>query len=193
MSVWHIQFQIQGAWTNSFHWELAAPQNFTCVVICFVSSLRALIIQLYTIKIEGANGILCKCNSKDYADLLWVSIPPLSLGAGKRINPCSVFPCSPVPALLEITKLRSWFSPDLQGRNNVVANCEDWSINGMQILMRCIWIARADYCAVIVNWREIKKIAPLLFHVFSRKNKLIQVKWQGFEIWIFSFHRHFSS
>ena len=50
-SVWvyDIQFQIQGAWTNSFHWELAAPQNFTCVVICFVSSLRALIIQLYTL------------------------------------------------------------------------------------------------------------------------------------------------
>jgi hypothetical protein len=32
--------------------ELTAPQNFTCVVICFVSSLRfytALIIQLYTL------------------------------------------------------------------------------------------------------------------------------------------------
>jgi hypothetical protein len=62
---------------------------------------------------------MCKCNSEDYADLLWVSILPLSSGAGKRINPCSVFPCSPVPALLKITELGSRFSPDLQDRKKL--------------------------------------------------------------------------
>ena len=193
MSVWH-SVSDTGSLNQQLPLGTRCPAKFHVCGHLFRFVLASVDYSIiHSMKIEGANGILCKCNSKDYADLLWVSIPPLSLGAGKRINPCSVFPCSPVPALLEITKLRSWFSPDLQGRNNVVANCEDWSINGMQILMRCVWIARADYCAVIVNWREIKKIGPLLFHVFSRKNKLIQVKWQGFEIWIFSFHRHFSS
>uniref|UniRef100_A0A0A9FAQ9 Uncharacterized protein n=1 Tax=Arundo donax TaxID=35708 RepID=A0A0A9FAQ9_ARUDO len=46
------------------------------------------------------------CNYGDYVNLLLDSVPSFSSGAGKRINPCSVFPCSPVPTPLKITKLR---------------------------------------------------------------------------------------
>jgi hypothetical protein len=55
------------------------------------------------------------CNYMKTANLLWVSIPPFPSRASKWIDPRFVFPCSTVPALLEITKLRSWFSPDLPG------------------------------------------------------------------------------
>lgn len=188
---------------------LTAPQTFTCVVICFISSLRfytVLIIQLYTLN-RRCNWILCKCNSEDYADLLWVSIPPLSSGASKWINPCSVFPCSPVPALLEITKLWSWFSPDLQCRNKIMANCEEWS------MMCCIiWIVDLIIALVVSTQGQQKKPSPPLeydpfffyFKCFSRESELIhvkllcfkgplQIKRQGFEIWIFSFLRHFLS